>query len=108
MKRPPVDRWFFVFLIVLALAIRWEVARRYSGEAVWDGHYYEYYARRIADGFGYSDARIVDGIDVGHASCHYPVGFSAALGALYWLFGQKPTVVWALNAVSGAALKPTG
>lgn len=108
MKRPPVDRWFFVFLIVLALATRWEVARRYSGEAVWDGHYYEYYARRIADGFGYSDARIVDGIDVGHASCHYPVGFSAALGALYWLFGQKPTVVWALNAVSGAAIVGLG
>lgn len=94
--------------MVLAFALRWEAARRYSGEAVWDGHYYEYYARRIADGFGYTDARVIDGVDVGHASCHYPVGFSAALGALYWLFGQRAAVVWAFNACTGAAVVGLG
>lgn len=107
-QRDTDDRYFLLVIVVLAFAIRWEIARRYSGEAVWDGHYYEYYARRIADGFGYTDSRIVDQIDVGHASCHYPVGFSAALGALYWLFGQKPTVIWAFNALTGAAVVGLG
>lgn len=108
MRKRQGDRWFLLAIVVVAFVLRWEVARRFSGEAVWDGHYYEYYARRIADGFGYTDARIVGGIDVGHASCHYPVGFSAALGALYWLFGQKPSVIWALNASTGAAIVGLG
>lgn len=108
MKRVAADRWFLLAICLLAFALRWEIARRYAGEAVWDGHYYEYYARRIADGFGYTDARIVDGVDVGHASCHYPVGFSAVLGALYFLFGQKPGVIWALNALTGAAVVGCG
>lgn len=102
------DRFFLFAIVVLAFLLRWEAARRFSGEAVWDGHYYEYYARRIADGFGYTDARLVEGVDVGHASCHYPVGFSAALGALYWLFGQRASVVWAFNACTGAAVVGLG
>ena len=102
------DRWFLLGIVAVAFALRWEAARRHAGEAVWDGHYYEYYARRIADGFGYTDARVVDGVDVGHASCHYPVGFSAALGAIYWLFGQRAAVVWAFNACTGAAVVGLG
>ena len=98
------DRWFCLAIVVLAFGLRWQVARHYGGEAVWDGHYYEYYARRLADGFGYSDARLVEGVDVGHASCHYPVGFSAALGFAYWLFGETPDVAWVFNAVTGAAV----
>jgi 4-amino-4-deoxy-L-arabinose transferase-like glycosyltransferase len=91
-------------LFVLAFLPRMYLAHKYRSEAVWDGHYYEFYARRIADGFGYSDPRVVSGVDIGHPSCHYPVGYSAAIGALYKLFGPKLSVACIFNATVGALL----
>lgn len=97
-----------VALVLLAFVLRWLAAERYGFEPVWDGHYYDYYARRFAEGFGYTDARIVDGVDVGHPSCHYPVGFSAVLGAVYWLFGHSLQVAHAFAAAVGAAVVGVG
>jgi len=92
----PSDGTFAAALGGLALAPRLYVALAWSGEAVWDGHYYDFGARRIAAGFGYSD-------DL-HAWCHYPVGYSAVLGVFYKLFGAGQITAALMNALIGAAL----
>lgn len=96
-----------LLVFVIALLPRVFVATRFRSEAVWDGHYYEFYARRIAGGFGYSDPMLVAGIDVGHPSCHYPVGYSAVLGVLYKILGPTLTVAGVFNALVGALLAVT-
>jgi 4-amino-4-deoxy-L-arabinose transferase-like glycosyltransferase len=93
-----------VGLFLLALIPRCYVAEALRAPAPWDGHYYEFYARRIASGFGYTDPMVVGGVDYGHASCHYPVGYSAVLGLVYKLFGVRLSAAAAFNAVVGAAL----
>lgn len=98
------DAWFGAFLFVLAFVPRLGVALAFAGEAVWDGHYYDFGAKRIAAGFGYSDDRLVDGQLVWHPWCHYPVGYSAFLGAFYRLFGASVGVAAVANALVGAAL----
>ena len=55
------DALFGVILFALALAPRLYVAMKWTAEAVWDGHYYEFGAHRIAHGLGYSDDLNVDG-----------------------------------------------
>jgi 4-amino-4-deoxy-L-arabinose transferase-like glycosyltransferase len=91
---------------VTALVLRLAVARALSSEAVWDGHYYDFGARRIAAGLGYSDDRLVGGHLVWHPWCHYPVGYSAFLALFYRLFGSGPLVVASANSLVGAALAP--
>ena len=49
------DLLFGVALFLVALIPRLWVALALRGEAVWDGHYYDFGARRIAAGFDYSD-----------------------------------------------------
>jgi 4-amino-4-deoxy-L-arabinose transferase-like glycosyltransferase len=98
------DAWFGALLFALALAPRLGVALAFASEAVWDGHYYDFGARRIASGFGYSDDRSVGGQLVWHPWCHYPVGYSAFLGAFYRIFGAGPGVAAVANALVGAAL----
>ena len=49
------DAVFGALLFVVALVPRLWVALAWAGEPVWDGHYYDFGARRIAQGFGYSD-----------------------------------------------------
>jgi 4-amino-4-deoxy-L-arabinose transferase-like glycosyltransferase len=93
---------FASLLFVAAFALRFLAARFFSGEPVWDGHYYDFGAHRIAEGHGYSDDRIVDGQVQWHPWCHYPVGYSAYLGAFYWLFGPRPWVLSLANATCGA------
>jgi 4-amino-4-deoxy-L-arabinose transferase-like glycosyltransferase len=97
-------RLFDLLLFLIAFAIRFEVARVFAGEAVWDGHYYDLYARRIAGGHGYSDPMVVAGVDVGHASCHYPVGYSGFLGLFYAIFGASRLSAQLFNALVGALL----
>ncbi|HEY2367537.1 MAG TPA: hypothetical protein VGH87_14175, partial [Polyangiaceae bacterium] len=77
---------FGLALFFFALAPRLFVALHWAGEPVWDGHYYDFGARRIAAGFGYSDDRWEDGLVAWHPWCHYPVGYSAVLGAVYRIF----------------------
>jgi 4-amino-4-deoxy-L-arabinose transferase-like glycosyltransferase len=88
----------------VALAPRLYVALAWAGEPVWDGHYYDFGARRIADGMGYSDDLMLGGQTVWHPWCHYPVGYSAALALFYRAFGARHAVAGAANALIGAAL----
>jgi hypothetical protein len=98
------DAWFGALLFVLALAARLAVALAFASEAVWDGHYYDFGARRIAAGLGYSDDRSVGGQLVWHPWCHYPVGYSAFLAVFYRFLGASPVVASVANALVGAAL----
>lgn len=91
-------------LFVVALAPRLYVATQWAAEAVWDGHYYDFGARRIAAGLGYSDDVMVGGVPVWHPWCHYPVGYSAFLGAFYKVFGATHGVAAWANSLVGAAL----
>jgi 4-amino-4-deoxy-L-arabinose transferase-like glycosyltransferase len=98
------DGRFGLALFALALAPRLYVALAWSGEPVWDGHYYDFAARRIADGFGYSDDLEIGGHLVWHPWCHYPVGYSGALALFYRFFGGGPAVAGVFDALVGAAL----
>jgi 4-amino-4-deoxy-L-arabinose transferase-like glycosyltransferase len=80
------------------------VALYWTSEPVWDGHYYDFAARRIAEGHGYSDDLSIAGRLVWHPWCHYPVGYSAFLAIFYRLFGHGHAVGAAANALTGAAL----
>ncbi|MDP9149387.1 MAG: glycosyltransferase family 39 protein [Myxococcota bacterium] len=102
--RPRGEPLFGALLFVLALAPRLYVALAWASEPVWDGHYYDFAARRIAEGFGYSDDRAVDGSLIWHPWCHYPVGYSAFLAAFYRAFGAGRAVAGVANALVGAAL----
>ncbi|MEZ4300516.1 MAG: glycosyltransferase family 39 protein [Polyangiaceae bacterium] len=96
------DLWFSGALFVLALLPRLYVALAWPREPVWDGHYYDFGARRIAEGLGYSDDVVIGGRTVWHPWCHYPVGYSGFLAAFYALFGPGARVGPVANAVVGA------
>ena len=98
------DAWFGALLFASALAARLATALAFASEAVWDGHYYDFGARRIAAGLGYSDDRSVGGQLVWHPWCHYPVGYSAFLAVFYRFLGASPVVASVANALVGAAL----
>lgn len=91
-------------LFVIALLPRLYVALAWAREPVWDGHYYDYGARRIAAGLGYSDDVMVAGHAVWHPWAHYPVGYSGLLGGIYRVFGSGPHVATVANAIMGALL----
>lgn len=93
---------FGLGLVAVAFALRFLVARLYAGEPVWDGHYYDFGARRIAEGHGYSDDRIVAGTTEWHPWCHYPVGYSAYLAIFYRVLGASGWVLHFANASTGA------
>jgi 4-amino-4-deoxy-L-arabinose transferase-like glycosyltransferase len=93
------DLFFSAYLGLAALLPRLYVAIAWPREPVWDGHYYDFGARRIAAGFGYSD-----GIGGWHPWCHWPVGYSGVLAAAYRVFGTGPHVATILIAVIGALL----
>jgi len=95
---------FGAILFIVALAPRLGFALAWAGEPVWDGHYYDFGARRIAEGLGYSDDRSVDGHLVWHPWCHYPVGYSAFLAVFYRVLGASPSVAAVANSLVGAAL----
>ncbi len=108
MRDPATDRepepLFGALLFVLALAPRLWVALAWAGEPVWDGHYYDFGARRIAEGLGYSDDRMVAGVAQWHPWCHYPVGYSGFLAIFYRLLGSSHAVAGVADALTGAAL----
>jgi 4-amino-4-deoxy-L-arabinose transferase-like glycosyltransferase len=93
------DLHFSAYLGLAALLPRLYVAIAWPREPVWDGHYYDFGARRIAAGYGYSD-----GIGGWHPWCHWPVGYSGVLAAAYRVFGSDPRVATVLNAIIGALL----
>jgi len=99
---PSGDRGFTAAISVLALLPRLYVALAWAREPVWDGHYYDFGARRIAAGLGYSDDIVVAGQTVWHPWCHYPVGYSGFLAGVYRLFGDGPKAATIANAIVGA------
>lgn len=98
------DAAFAVGLFAVAFAARWVAARHLAAEPVWDGQYYDFGARRIAAGFGYSDERTAFGQTVWHPWCHYPVGYSAYLGAFYKVFGSTAFAAHLADAFAGSLL----
>ncbi|MFO0760456.1 MAG: glycosyltransferase family 39 protein [Byssovorax sp.] len=103
-EAPGGDRLFTLVIALLALLPRLYVAIAWAREPVWDGHYYDFGARRIAAGLGYSDDIILDGRPIWHPWCHYPVGYSGFLGIVYRIFGGGPHVATVANALTGALL----
>jgi 4-amino-4-deoxy-L-arabinose transferase-like glycosyltransferase len=101
---PRGDLLFTAGLFVAALPPRLYVAIAWAREPVWDGHYYDFGAKRIAAGLGYSDDVVIAGQTVWHPWCHYPVGYSGFLGLVYRVFGQGPHVATLANAITGALL----
>ena len=101
---PRGDLTFTALAFLLSLLPRLYVAIAWAREPVWDGHYYDFGARRIAAGFGYSDDAVIDGVRVIHPWCHYPVGYSGFLGIIYKIYGSGPHVATVANAVVGALL----
>jgi hypothetical protein len=93
---------FALALFAVGFALRFLAARSFAGEPVWDGHYYDFGARRIAEGHGYSDDRIVGGRVEWHPWCHYPVGYSAYLAVFYRVLGTHAWVAHLANALTGA------
>jgi 4-amino-4-deoxy-L-arabinose transferase-like glycosyltransferase len=71
---------------------------------VWDGHYYDFAARRIAAGLGYSDDLVVGGQTVWHPWCHYPVGYSAFLALFYRFLGASHAAAAIVDSLTGAGL----
>jgi len=98
------DAMFGALLFVVALVPRLWVALAWSGEAVWDGHYYDFGAKRSAAGLGYSDDRTIAGALVWHPWCHYPVGYSAFLAFFYRWLGPGRAVAAVVDALTGAAI----
>lgn len=104
------DLAFTVALFVVALLPRLFVAIAWTREPVWDGHYYQFGAERIAAGLGYSEDVLVSGTPAWRPWCHYPVGYSAfvaaglvVLGPLSRaLFGSTLLVAPLLNALVGS------
>ncbi len=101
---PRDESLFGALLFAGALVPRLVVGLLWTAEPVWDGHYYDFAARRLAEGYGYSDDLTIAGRLVWHPWCHYPVGYSAFLALFYRLFGHGHTVAAAANALVGAAL----
>ncbi len=86
------DLEFGIALFLIALLPRLFVAIAFTGEPVWDGHYYNLGAERIAEGFGYSEEILRDGQKVTKPWSHYPVGYSAWLALFYKIFGTSFTL----------------
>jgi 4-amino-4-deoxy-L-arabinose transferase-like glycosyltransferase len=102
--RASADVAFTCVAGVIALLPRLFVALAWPREPVWDGHYYHFGALRIAEGLGYSEDIVVNGVRTWHGWAHYPVGYSALLGGAYRLFGGGLSVGPVVNAVTGTLL----
>jgi len=92
------DAWRLAgFALLLRIAFVAYAASRFPPAE--DGKYYQIVAWRIARGLGYTwlwpDGAVT-------YAAHYPVGYPALLGSLYWLFGPRPWLAMALNAVLGS------
>lgn len=93
------DAWWVLLIGLMArLAVVAWAWNRFP--PVGDATFYHQLAARIAEGQGYTWLW-PDGA-VTHAA-HYPVGYPAAVGALYAMLGRFPEVAMLLNATLGAA-----
>ncbi|HMA96962.1 MAG TPA: glycosyltransferase family 39 protein, partial [Polyangiaceae bacterium] len=102
-QAPRHDLAWIVLIALVAALVRLFVVVRFSGEPVWDGHYYHFGAVRLASGLGYSEDVIKQGVLVWKPWTHYPVGYSFWLSLWYRIFGSKLWVAPLSNAVVGTA-----
>lgn len=88
-----------VFGLALAVRIPWIAYAAGRFPPADDGSFYHVVAERIARGHGYTwlwpDGAVT-------YAAHYPVGYPALLGASYAVFGARPGVAMAMNALFGA------
>jgi hypothetical protein len=95
------DALYCAALLLVGFGLRALVVCVFDAPPTWDGAFYQRGAISIAEGHGYSEAAQI----AGHAArlpwSHYPVGYSALLGATYALFGTGRHVATLLNAVIG-------
>jgi 4-amino-4-deoxy-L-arabinose transferase-like glycosyltransferase len=97
------DAAFVAGLFAVSLALRIAVVFAFSAQPTWDGAFYHRGALSIAEGNGYSEAATIAGHPGRLPWSHYPVGYSALLGAAYKLFGSGLHVAPLVNALVGAA-----
>jgi hypothetical protein len=95
---------FAAIIAIVALLPRLYVALVWAKEPVWDGHYYHFGATRIAEGLGYSEDVIRQGLKVWKPWTHYPVGYSGLLAVFYAIFGPHNWVAPVVNAIAGTGL----
>ncbi|MEO8183008.1 MAG: hypothetical protein ABI895_29600 [Deltaproteobacteria bacterium] len=96
------DLAFALGLFGVSFALRVLVVRAFGVEPTWDGAFYHRGAISIAEGNGYSEAGWI-GAQPGRLPwSHYPVGYSALIGAAYKLFGISVRVAPLINAGVGA------
>jgi hypothetical protein len=93
------DAWaaFGVALVVRLAVVVWAHARF---PAAGDGKYYDFFARRLVSGLGYTwlwpDGTVT-------YVAHYPVGYPGLLAAAYAVFGASGAAAMTINALLGAA-----
>jgi len=96
------DAAFLAGLFAVSLALRIAVVFAFSVQPTWDGAFYHRGALSIAEGYGYSEPATIAGHPGRLPWSHYPVGYSALLGAAYKLFGSGLHVAPLVNALVGA------
>jgi 4-amino-4-deoxy-L-arabinose transferase-like glycosyltransferase len=93
---------FVLGLFAVSLLLRVAVVLVFGVQPMWDGTFYHRGALSIAEGHGYSEAALIAGQPGRLPWSHYPVGYSALIGAAYALFGSGFHVAPLVNAVIGA------
>jgi 4-amino-4-deoxy-L-arabinose transferase-like glycosyltransferase len=93
---------YAVALFAVALVLRMLVVHAFQVAPTWDGQFYHRGAQSIAEGNGYSEPALIHGQPGRAPWSHYPVGYSAFIGAAYAVFGSAPSVALQANAVIGA------
>jgi hypothetical protein len=96
------DVAFAAGLFALGLAVRALVVFVFSVAPTWAGQFYHRGALSIAEGQGYSGAVSIAGHAAREAWSHYPVGYSALIGAAYAVFGSGIHTAPLVNAMIGA------
>lgn len=100
------DVMFALALFGLSLTVRATVVLAFDVEPTWDGAFYHRGAISISQGLGYAD--VAAGQPEKWPWSHYPVGYSALLGAVYAVFGSGNHVAPLVNAVVGALTAVVG
>ena len=92
-----------LLVALLACIVRLLVVVAVEPEPVWDGRYFDAFARLLADGDGYVVAS--EGDDgLLKPTAHYPVGFPAVLAVAYRWFGDRVGVAFVVQTLFGAGL----
>jgi hypothetical protein len=85
---PRERRWLAgIVLVALALRLWWIVYATRPAAGLHDPAFYSVYGKSIAQGDGY---RIAGGPGEGEPTAYYPVGYPAALGAVFWIMYRLP------------------